>query len=176
MNKIVIIAGTNRKESVSSEVAAIYKATLKEVGAESEIIDLKNLPEDFSFSALYDNAGKNADFNVYREKMNNAEKFVFIVPEYNGSFPGVLKAFIDGLKFPTTFADKKCALVGISSGSQGGGLAVSHLTDIFNYCGMNVLAQKPRLARIDEAIKDGKFTMPLYDMMLKEQINKFLIY
>ena len=51
--------------------------------------------------------------------------------------------------FPTkpelVVQDKKAALVGISSGVQGAGLALSHLTDIFNYCGMHVLAQKPKL-------------------------------
>ena len=76
------------------------------------------------------------------EKIQSCDKFVFVVPEYNGSFPGVFKAFVDGLKYPASFKDKKCALVGISSGTQGGALALSHLTDIFNYLGMNVLALK----------------------------------
>ena len=48
-----------------------------------------------------------------RDKMVASQKFVIIVPEYNGSFPGVLKTFFDGLKFPSTFTDKNCALVGI---------------------------------------------------------------
>ena len=42
--------------------------------------------------------------------MSQSEKFVFIVPEYNGSFPGVLKTFIDGLAFPDTFEQKKNVL------------------------------------------------------------------
>ena len=107
--------------------------------------------------------------------MSQAQKYVFIVPEYNGSFPGVLKTFIDGLEYPNTFKNKKCALVGLSSGVQGGGLALSHLTDIFNYCGMNVLALKPKLARIEAHI-DGDFqiTNNLYMQLLKEQAEKFI--
>ena len=85
----------------------------------------------------------------FQNQIDQCEKFVFITPEYNGSFPGVLKAFIDGMRFPGTFEGKKCALVGISAGTQGGALAMSHLTDIFNYLGMTVLANKPRLPLLE---------------------------
>ncbi|MEM6362639.1 MAG: NAD(P)H-dependent oxidoreductase, partial [Bacteroidota bacterium] len=155
MERIVIVCGTNRNDSVSMEIAGIYKSLLEELGQAAVIIDLKDLPSDFTTSALYENSGKNEKFNEFRELMSEAKKFVFVVPEYNGSFPGVLKAFIDGLKFPDTFTDKKCALVGVSSGVQGAGLALSHLTDIFNYCGTNVLALKPKLAQIDRHLEGG---------------------
>ena len=108
--------------------------------------------------------------------MKSSEKFVFIVPEYNGSFPGVLKAFIDGLEYPGTFRGKKCALVGLSSGVQGAGLALSHLTDIFNYCGMHVLALKPKLARIEANMEDTKITNQLYNDLLKEQALSLLSF
>ncbi len=100
--------------------------------------------------------------------MLHSEKFVFIVPEYNGSFPGVLKAFIDGLQFPDSFAGKKAALVGVSSGIQGAGLALSHLTDIFNYCGTHVLALKPKLMHIEENLIEGKLS-DLYAELLEQQ-------
>ena len=89
------------------------------------------------------NAGKKRRFSIYsKKKLMAVKKFVFITPEYNGSFPGVLKAFIDGMRYPGTFEGKKCALVGLSAGNQGAALAMSHLTDIFNYLGMNVLAKQ----------------------------------
>jgi NAD(P)H-dependent FMN reductase len=103
--------------------------------------------------------------------MKQSEKFVFIIPEYNGSFPGVLKAFIDGLEYPSSFKNKKCALIGISSGLQGGGLALSHMTDIFNYLGMNVLALKPKLARIEANFNGEEITDKLYNQLLEEQVE-----
>ena len=174
MNEIAVICGTNRNDSVSMEVSLLYKALLEELNQNVELIDLKRLPVDFAFSALYENSGKNEAFNTYRDLMVRLRKFVFVVPEYNGSFPGVLKTFIDGLKFPHTFTDKKCALVGVSSGVQGAGLALSHLTDIFNYCGMNVLALKPKLARIDKHLKDGQITNDLFNQLLRDQAQKFI--
>lgn len=172
---ITIICSTNRKNSVSKKLSHIYRDLLKEKNVESDVVYLEDLPADFTESALYDQAGKNEVFNTFREKMKAAEKMVFIVPEYNGSFPGVLKAFIDGLAFPHTFTDKKAALVGISSGVQGAGLALSHLTDIFNYCGTHVLAQKPKLSRIEENLTENNLSK-LYHSLLEEQIDKLLAF
>ena len=170
---ITIICGTNRKKSVSRILTHIYQEILKELNVDSQTIYLEDLPDNFTISALYENAGKDEVFNTFRNTMKGAQKMVFIVPEYNGSFPGVMKAFIDGLIFPDTFTDKKCALVGISSGVQGAGLALSHLTDIFNYCGMNVLAQKPKLSRIEENLTENNLS-ELYHTLLEEQADKLI--
>lgn len=174
MQKIVIVCGTNRSDSVSYQIALIYQEILARMGVDNELIDLSDLPHDFAFSALYENSGKNQAFNPFREIMAKHKKFVFIVPEYNGSFPGVLKTFIDGLKYPDTFRDKKCALVGISSGIQGAGMALSHLTDIFHYCGMHVLAQKPKLSHIEEHFREGTIINELYMTLLQDQASKFI--
>ena len=123
---------------------------------------------------MYENSGANEQFNQFREMMLKSEKYIFIVPEYNGSFPGVLKAFIDGLQFPDTFTNKKAALLGLSAGTQGSALAISHMTDILNYCGTHVLAQKPRLAAISKNFKDGAFTNPLYAELVEQQADAFI--
>jgi chromate reductase, NAD(P)H dehydrogenase (quinone) len=173
---IGIIVGTNRKNSNSSYIAQFYKNILEEKGVISEIIDLSTLPEDFIFTALYENVGKDDRFNLFSQKMKSFPKFIFIVPEYNHSFPGVLKAFIDGMDYPSPFTDKKCALIGLSSGFSGAGLALSHLTDIFNYLGMNVLALKPKLAKIESAMDGETLKNPLYIQLIKEQADKLVSF
>lgn len=165
---ISIISSTNRINSKTIKVSRFYKELLDNKGIESQIIDLSLLPEDFAFSALYHNQGKNEVFNSFARMVNNSEKFVFIVPEYNGSFPGVLKTFIDGMEYPAGFRDKKCALLGISAGPQGSSLALSHLTDIFNYMNMYVLPSKPRLAKLDSVFQDGK----IIDKFLMDLVSK----
>lgn len=165
---IEIICGTNRLDSITRKVGLHYQEILKTKGHESSLIDLAKLPSDFIVSALYENSGKNPAFNVFRDLIEKAGKFVFIVPEYNGSFPGVLKAFLDGMKYPGAFYGKKCALVGLSSGAQGGGLALSHLTDIFNYMGMHVLAQKPKLARIEGHMEGDNLNLRYHEMLTKQ--------
>ena len=174
MEKFLIISGTNRNEALSPTVANAYANLVREEGLEADIIDLRELPVDYISTALYGNAGKNEEFNVLRNKMMDANKFVFIVPEYNGSFPGVLKAFIDGLEFPGTFTGKKAALVGVSSGMLGSSHAMSHLTDILNYCGTHVLARKPRLTGISNHLADGNLTNESYVGQLQKQIKELI--
>lgn len=175
-NMITIIAGTNRKNSVSRQVADYYKTILDDKKADTQVVDLADLPDNFLGNALYENNGKNPSFNAIREKVQSSEKLVFVVPEYNGSFPGVLKAFIDGLKYPEGLRDKKAALIGVSSGVQGGVFAMSHLTDIFNYLGMHVLALKPKLAGINNAFANGRVTDKLYNQLLHEQADKLIAF
>jgi chromate reductase len=110
----------------------------------------------------------------FRQLVVDSHKLIFIVAEYNGSFPGVLKAFIDGMDFPHAFRDKKAALVGLSSGVQGGGLALSHLTDILNYCGTHVLAKKPKLGFIERHFDGVKLTDLNYERRVREQIAAFV--
>ena len=172
---ITIISCTNRKLAVSRKISEFYQELLEQEEISSHILDLQDLPEDFVQSALYENSGSNRDFNQLTDLIKQSDKFVFVVPEYNGSFPGVLKAFIDGLDYPNPLKDKKCALVGLSSGVQGGALALSHLTDILNYLGMHVLALKVRMPQIEKVFSNGivsdKMLLQLLDMQVKDLIR-----
>lgn len=174
MSRYTIISSTNRQGANSFLLCEIYKKLLKEEGIDAQIIDLQELPRDFVFSALYDNAHKNEDFNDLVRQVNESSKLIFTVPEYNGSFPGVLKAFIDGLDFPESFKNKKAAMVGLSSGTQGSALALSHLTDIFNYLGMHVYAAKPRLMHIEDHLNANGSLSDNYLNLIKEQVKGFV--
>lgn len=171
---ITLISGTNRPSSNTKAIVDLYASMLQEHGESYQILDLADLPADFTVSALYDNTGKNEAFNSLTDKIINSDKFVFVVPEYNSSFPGVLKAFIDGLSYPYTFKDKKGALIGLSSGMQGSGLALSHLSDILNYLGMHVMAMRLKLAHIEHNFDGEKLTNKLYQELLEQHVTQFL--
>lgn len=166
---ITIVVGTNRRRSKSRQVALFYQKLLSNLNAESQILDIAELPDDFIRTALYENNGKNESFNAYRQMMKDSDKYVFIVPEYNGSFPGALKVFIDGLGYPSELLHKKAALVGISDGVQGSALALSHLNDIFNYLGMNVLAQRVKIPFMKKNFLEGEVKDALIDKLIREQ-------
>ncbi len=171
----LVIAGTNRKNSRSRTVAEIYADILASEGHQSEVLDLNILPRDFIFSALYENALKHPDFNKLQEKIDQTEKVVFIISEYNGSFPGALKAFIDGLRYPDTFTYKKAALLGFSSNAQGAALALSHMADILSHLGMHVLPQRVKIPFIEQNLDQQQqtFTNNFYHDLLQEQVNWF---
>ncbi len=173
---ITIVVGTNRKDSVSEKVAIQYSEILKEHGQDSSILNLSELPLDYIYSALYENVGKNEQFNQIRDLMNRSEKFVFIIPEYNGSFPGVLKAFIDGLDRSKSLTGKKSALVGISAGDQGAGIALSHFTDILHYCGTHVLALRLRIPTIGNLMTDNRISDEKYLSKIHKQSSQLIAF
>ena len=171
---IVIICCTNRKEATSKIISEYYQRLLSQKNVESQVLDLAGLPVDFVYSALYENSGKNPEFNKYQQIIDEHEKFIFIVPEYNGSFPGVLKTFIDGLRYPDSFQHKKAALVGLSSGVQGGALALSHLNDILNYLGTDVISLRIKLPQIQSHLKNGKIINDMFNDFIDQQIEKLI--
>lgn len=166
---ITILSGTNRPDALSYKLALFYQQKLSDKGLSAEILDLDELPEDFIVSAMYENRGKNEVFNRFVTAIEKAEKVVLVVPEYNGSFPGILKTFIDGMPYPNPLKDKKIALVGLSSGNQGALLALSHLTDILHYLGAYVLPLKVRLPFVNKHMPDGVLTHAPSITLLEEQ-------
>ena len=169
---ISIISGTNRPNSKSKEISLYYSKLLEAKGVAAQIIDLTELPDDFTSSALY--GKKNSQFEALRDKMNDSDKYIFVIPEYNNSFPGVLKAFIDGLSYPNDIAHKKCALVGISDGVQGNAVGLSHIIDVFNYLGMHVLAQRVRIPFMKKNWVDGEIKDAFIADLIDQQIDVFL--
>ncbi|MFA5245106.1 MAG: NAD(P)H-dependent oxidoreductase, partial [Pedobacter sp.] len=102
---ITIISATNREESNTLKLARYYQKQLKAKGFESELLSLCDLPHDLLFSDLY---GKRSEaFKIIQNKISATSKFLFIIPEYNGSFPGILKVFVDACTFPESFFGKK---------------------------------------------------------------------
>lgn len=171
---ITLISGTNRPRSNSRAIVDLYAKMLAQRGVAYQVLDLADLPPDFITTALYENTGKNEDFNKLSSVIATSDKFIFVVPEYNSSFPGVLKAFIDGLAYPNTFRDKKGALIGLSSGMQGSGLALSHLSDVLNYLGMHVMAMRLKFAHIEKNFDGNQLTNKLYQELLEQHVDQFL--
>ncbi|WP_201980189.1 NADPH-dependent FMN reductase [Hymenobacter rubidus] len=174
---ITILAGTNRPHSRARRIAHYYQRLLTELGAASQVLDLAELPADFLISALYANVGRNDGFNRLAAVLDAADKWVIVTPEYNGSFPGALKGFIDGLPYPNAFRGKKAALVGLSSGGQGGLQAMAHLTDVLMYLGTAVLPQRVRLPFINQDLnaEDG-LNNELSRQLLREQALALLAF
>ena len=128
---ITIIAGTNRRGSLSSvfasEIASIYRR--QEV--QSKVLEIADLPlETFSPDAYADKPAKVLDFT---DHVLNSSGLVMIVPEYNGSMPGALKLFIDHLPYPESFEGRPICYVGIASGQFAGLRPVEHLQQVFGY-------------------------------------------
>lgn len=170
---VTIISGTNRPGSNTLKVAKYYQKVLSEKGLEANIFSLEQLPETLISSDLY--GKRSPEFEPIQELMTKTSKFLFIIPEYNGSFPGVLKTFIDACQFPDSFYDKKAALVGVSSGKYGNIRGVDHFTGVCHYVHLNVLPLRLHIPNIkSELDADGNLIQPDTIKFTNEQIDKFI--
>tara|TARA_B100000795_G_scaffold257317_1_gene230460 strand:- start:6 stop:524 length:519 start_codon:yes stop_codon:yes gene_type:complete len=143
---ITIISGTNRLNNETVKVSSYYSRKLTEKGIKNQVLDLCDLPEDFIYNGLY---GKSNDtfYDLVKKYVLNIDKIVIVSPEYNGSYPGVLKCFIEGWD-PKATSGKLVALVGVSAGRQGNSRGMDHLTNVLNYLKMNVVPIKIPVSEI----------------------------
>lgn len=161
-----IISATNRVGSHTEKVARQYQKILNEKGVDAKIFSLKNL----------DVLDKNPDFlKAENEFLIPAQKFIFIMPEYNGSFPGVLKAMIDISDIRKAWWGKKALLTGVSTGRAGNLRGMDHITGVLNYIKIVVHPNKLPISVIDKVMDaDGTInnnTLQAIDQQLDEFIN-----
>lgn len=137
---ITIISGTNRPHSNTMKVALNYVQLMEKQGVKPELLSLETVPANIAFSELFNK--RSSEFQQILDKyIVPAQKFVIISPEYNGSFPGILKTFLDAIH-PDINRGKKVALVGVSTGRAGNLRGMDHLTGILHYLGFHVMPNK----------------------------------
>jgi NAD(P)H-dependent FMN reductase len=106
-----------------------------------------------------------------------SDKFVFVMPEYNGSFPGVLKLMIDNSNIKKCWWYKKALLAGVADGRGGNLRGIEHMTNILHYMRMNVHYNKLPLSRInDEVSPEGVLLKEGTKKAIENQIDEFLNY
>ena len=170
---MLIISATNRPGSSTLKVAKYYQKTLRQKGVDAGLLSLSDLPDNLIKSDLY--GQRSAEFQTILDVVDKTEKFIFIIPEYNGSFPGVLKVFIDACDFPESFYDKKAALVGISSGKYGNIRGIDHFTGVCHYVHLNVMSLKLHIANIKtEFDAEGDLFKEDTLKFTNEQMDKFI--
>jgi chromate reductase len=172
MNKIVVVSCTNRPNSNTLKVSKIYERILKEKNIEVKVLDFCELPENLAFGETF---GKRSEkySKLIGEYVTSCRKFIFVVPEYNGSFPGILKTFLDSMH-PREWADKDVCLVGIADGRAGNLRGMEHLTGILNYLRMHVYHDKLPISVINQVLdREGSFTPEQYKATV-QQVEGFL--
>jgi len=170
---ITIIAATNRPNSNTLKVAKYYQQQLKQKGVESNLFSLEHLPIDVLNTDMF--GKRSTAFQKIQDLISNTDKFLFVMPEYNGSYPGVLKVLIDACNFPDSFYDKKTALVGLSSGKYGNIRGVDHFTGVCHYIHLHILPLRIHIPNIKtELDTDGNLIKEDTVKFTNEQIEKFI--
>ena len=173
---ITVICGTNRPQNVTRHIASLYSAQLEAKGVEVKLLSIEDLPKDYAFNNDVYGETSEGFHQIVQEFIVPAEKLVVVTPEYNGSVPGVFKAFIDGI-WPEVLRGKKAALVGVASGRAGNVRGMDHLTNIFNYLDIQVLPYKVPLSGIDALLDEDRVLKdPKALDMIDRQVEKLLVF
>jgi NAD(P)H-dependent FMN reductase len=169
-----VICATNRPHNQTQVVAQLYFELLKQRGINVNYFSLEDLPADF-FSNFYEDRQKAGMFDFVKNSVIEPEKIILVSPEYNGSFPGILKLFIDYIH-PSLFKDKKVALVGASNGRAGNVRGMDHLTNIFHYLQVNILPYKVPVSSLNKLIINGKIEDKMTIDSINMQLDKFISF
>ncbi|MCA9323430.1 MAG: NAD(P)H-dependent oxidoreductase [Planctomycetes bacterium] len=168
MKKIVVVPGTNRQGSLTGLLAKPVCADYRELGFEVDCLDLSTMTAQFLEPGAYKAPG--TDVKAMVDRFLVADGVVFLVPEYNGSYPGVLKLYIDMLPYPEGFEARPCAFIGLAAGQFRALRAVEHLQAVVGYRNGHIF---PRRVFIGDSYKQFDFEAQgaLVDLELRERLT-----
>ena len=171
---IEIISGTNRKDSNTLKVAKILEAKYKSLSVPCQILDLCEVPLELFHPDSY--AEKPKNFIPFQKRIVESKGLHVVTPEYNGSFSGMLKYFIDHLPFPDSFEHRPVAFTGVAAGIWGGIRAVEQLQGIFGYRNAFILPERTFLSTVHKKLStDGtKITDDFVNGLMDDQVKKFV--
>jgi len=169
---ITVISGTNRPDSNTIKIAKKAVEGLRRSGEEVELLDLTELPLELFDGASY--GEKPEAFTAFQDRVIATDGILTVIPEYNGACPGVMKYFIDMLRFPDSLYEKPVGFIGISAGPWGAVRAVEQLEMVFQYRHAHLFGRRVFIPHVSKALDDdGQFVDPGLEKRLGEALEKF---
>lgn len=166
-----IISGTDRQGARSLQISHYIQNLYEHLGEKVEVIDLAALPKEELAEMRYGEPASGA-WGEAIHKISQSAGLIFVVPEYNGSMPGILKLFIDHWKYPDCFEYRPMCFVGLG-GMFGGLRPVEHLQQVMGYRNSYIFPQRLFLQQIHKVFENGDFKEPHYRERLLDQARGF---
>lgn len=129
---ITVISGTSRQGNNTLKIARHVADLHAKGGQDVSLLDLQELPAAAFKPEIFGDKPEELT-GAFTDKVLNADGLVVVIPEYNGSYPGVLKHFIDLLPFPEAFDCRPVAFIGLAAGYHGALRAVEQMQMVFAY-------------------------------------------
>ncbi|TYP92027.1 NAD(P)H-dependent FMN reductase [Fodinibius salinus] len=172
MINLGIISGTDRPGSYALRVSKYVQQKYKEQGVGAQIIDLQNFPVKQVSGGRYDD--DLPDVDAFADQLISADGLVFVCPEYNGGYPGILKLFIDYLPFPESLNKKPVAMIGEAKGAFGAMRAVEQLQQVVGYRNAHLYPERVFIPRVHDNFDDDEGIDDEFQQeLLESQVNSF---
>lgn len=157
--KILVFAGSLRKDSFNKKLAKIAAKDASDAGADVTYIDLADYPLPVYSGDIEESEGIPANALKLKELFFNNDGFIICSPEYNSSISGALKNAIDWISRPASpkevylscFTDKVALLLSASVGALGGLRGLVHLRAILQNIYMHVIPGQKSISNAMEA-------------------------
>lgn len=172
MNTIHILSSTDRPGSNALKVSNYVKNFMAD-NANVELFSLKDFPFGDVVGGKYGNDIESV--KNFNDTFLDADGFLFVVPEYNGGFPGVLKLFIDYLPFPDAMFKKPVSFIGEAAGSFGALRPVEHLQQILAYRKALIYTERMFISGVDKNFDpENGLKSDMLQGLLEDQLNGFI--
>jgi NAD(P)H-dependent FMN reductase len=147
--RVLVFAGSTRTDSLHRKLARSAAEALRRAGAEVTLADLKDYPMPLYDGDIEAAQGPPAAAKAFRDLLQTHDALVIASPEYNGSFPAILKNAVDWLSRPQAgerpaqaFRGKIAALLSTSPGPSGGRRGLKHLRELLTMIGVAVIPEE----------------------------------
>ncbi|TVQ66808.1 MAG: NADPH-dependent oxidoreductase [Balneolaceae bacterium] len=145
--RIHILSATDRPGSNAKKVSRYASEVLKEDAAVS-VFSLEDYPLEDVKGGKY---GQEIDsVNSFNQAFLEADGYLFVIPEYNGGFPGILKLFYDYLPFPQSFSHKPVSLIGEAAGNFGALRSVEQFEQLLKYRKAYIYPERMFIQRVND--------------------------
>ena len=153
--KIQVILGTNRPSRASERVAKwVVESAKSEEGFEVELVDLADYPVPHFDEAISPRFNPNRKPNEiaakWLAKISEADGYIFVTPEYNHSFPGILKDALDYVAFEML---RKPATI-VSHGTVGGARAAEQLKLVLTEARTAIIPEAVTLMGVNDILDE----------------------
>jgi NAD(P)H-dependent FMN reductase len=147
MPRILILAGSARRDSVNLKLGQAAARIATELGAEVEVYDPRGIDVPLYHGDLEEEHGLPEAIIQLKRKFLEADALLFCSPEYNSSITPMLKNLIDWVSRPASedepplacYRGKVAALLAASPGALGGLRGLVHLRAILGNIGVHVI-------------------------------------
>ena len=170
---ITVISGTNRKDSTTLGISKFCHEYLSDK-VETKLLDLQHLDPEIISPDIYDDKPSSVDL-METEYLKPAEKFLFIMPEYNGGVPGILKYLIDITDIKACWYYKKAAMIGLASGRAGNLRGMDHMRNMMSYLKTLMMPDILPISslRKEYNLQEG-FVNPKTEAVVKDHLDKLI--
>ena len=164
-----VIIGTPRQGRLTEPAANfVFGEVSKRNDIETELIDIRKI------SVAMDDAGEALKDSQFSARVARADGLILVVPEYNHSFPGLLKHVLDtNLK---EYIHKAVGVCGVSAGPFGGARMIQSLLPVLRELGLVTIFSDVYFGTAGKLFDPvtGAITNPAYPGRLDKFLNELV--